>query len=50
MIMTSVLSPCQYTVQVWKNVAEPADPLPTAYTHRECPPDHRFSALILVLR
>ena len=49
-IMTSVLSPCQYTVQVWKNVAEPADPLPTAYAHRECPPDHRFSALILVLR
>ena len=49
-IMTSVLSPCQYTVPVWKNVVEPADPLPTAYAHRECPPDHRFSALILVLR
>ena len=49
-IMTSVLSPCQYTVQAWKNVIEPADPLPTAFTHRECPPDHRFSALILVLR
>jgi hypothetical protein len=49
-IMTSVLSPCQYTVQVWKNVAEPAEPLPTAYAHRECPPDHRFSALILVRR
>ena len=49
-IMTSVLSPCQYTVPVWKNVIEPANPLPTAYVHRECPPDHRFSALIIVLR
>ena len=49
-IMTSVLSPCQYTVPVWKNVIEPANPLPTAYVHRECPPDHRFSAVIIVLR
>jgi hypothetical protein len=49
-IMTSVLSPCQYTVPTWKNVIEPANPLPTAYMHRECPPDHRFSALIIVLR
>ena len=49
-IMTSVLPPCQYTVPVWKNVFEPADPLPTTYTRRVCPPDHRFDALIIVLR
>jgi hypothetical protein len=33
-----------------KNVFEPADPLPTANIRRACPPDHRFSALIIVLR
>jgi hypothetical protein len=49
-IMTSVLPPCQYAVPVWKNVFEPADPLPTTYTRRVCPPDHRFRALIVVLR
>ena len=49
-IMTSALPPCQYAVPVWKNVFEPADPLPTTYTRRACPPDHRFSALIIVLR
>lgn len=49
-IMTSVLSPCQYTVLMHKNVFEPADPLPRANIRRACPPDHRFSALIIVLR
>ena len=49
-IMTSVLSPCQYTVLMHKNVFEPADPLPTANILRACPRDHRFSALIIVLR
>jgi len=46
--MTSVLPPCRYTVP--KNVFEPADPLPTSDLRRACPPDHRFSALIIVLR
>ena len=49
-IMTSVLSPCQYTVLMHKNVFEPADPLPTTNIRGACPPDHRFSALIIVLR
>jgi hypothetical protein len=49
-IMTSVLPPCQYTVPMPKNVFEPADPLPTTNIRRACPPDHRFSALIIVLR
>jgi hypothetical protein len=48
--MTSVLPPCQYTVPVHKNAFEPADPLPTAHLPRACPPGHRFSALIIVLR
>jgi len=49
-IMTSVLPSCRYTLPVQKNVFEPADPLPTANLRRVCPPDHRFSALIIVLR
>lgn len=49
-IMTSVLPPCQYTVLMRKNVFEPADPLPTTNIRRACPPDHRFTALIIVLR
>jgi hypothetical protein len=49
-IMTSVLPPCQYTLPIRKNVFEPADPLPTTNIRRACPPDHRFSALIIVLR
>jgi hypothetical protein len=48
--MTSVLPPCQYTVPARKNAFEPADPLPTTNLPRVCPPDHRFSALIIVLR
>jgi hypothetical protein len=48
--MTSVLPPCQYTVPLRKNAFEPADPLPTLHLPRACPPDHRFSALITVLR
>lgn len=48
-IMTSVLPPCRYTVPVQKNVFEPADPLPTTNIRRACPPDHRFSTLIIVL-
>jgi hypothetical protein len=46
----SGLPPCQYTVPVRKNAFEPADPLPTTHLRRSCPPDHRFSALIIVLR
>jgi hypothetical protein len=49
-IMSSVLPPCQYTLPIIKNVFEPADPLPTTNIRRACPPDHRFSALIIVLR
>jgi len=49
-VVTSVLPPCQYMVPVRKNLFEPADPLPTAYVRRACPPDHRFGALIIVLR
>lgn len=49
-IMTSVLPPCQYTVPISKNVFEPADPLPTTNIRRACAPDHRFSALIIVVR
>jgi hypothetical protein len=48
--MTSVLPPCQYTVPARKNAFEPADPLPTTNLRRACPPGHRFSALIIVLR
>jgi hypothetical protein len=48
--MISVLPPCQYTVPVRKNAFEPADPLPTTHLHQACPPDHRFRALIIVLR
>jgi hypothetical protein len=49
-VMTSVLPPCQYMLPVRKNLFEPADPLPTAYVRRACPPDDRFGALIIVLR
>jgi hypothetical protein len=48
--MISVLPPCQYTVPVQKNAFEPADPLPTTHLRRACPPDHRFRAMIIVLR
>jgi hypothetical protein len=49
-IMTSVRPPCQFAVPLRKGDIEPAFPLPRAYPLRDCAPDRRFSASIIVLR
>jgi len=49
-IMTSVRPPCQVTVPFGKNELEPADPLPSVYPLKSCPPGHRFSVLVIVRR
>jgi hypothetical protein len=49
-IMTSVRPPCQFAVPLRKGDIEPAFPLPKAYPLRDCAPDRRFSASIIVLR
>ena len=49
-IMTSVRPPCQITVPFGKNELEPADPLPSVYPLKSCPPGHRFSVLVIVRR
>ena len=49
-IMTSVRPPCQVTVPFGKNELEPADPLPSVYPLKSCPPGHRFSILVIVRR
>lgn len=48
--MTSVRPPCQVAVASAKNELEPAFPLPKVYPLKSCPPGHRFSALVIVLR
>jgi len=48
--LTSVRAPCQVAVFPGKNELEPADPLPTVYALKSCPPGDRFSALVIVQR
>lgn len=48
--MTSVRPPCRVAVASAKNELEPAFPLPKVYPLKSCPPGHRFSALVIVLR
>jgi hypothetical protein len=49
-LVTSVRPPCQVTVSAGKGDLQPADPVPAAYPLRFCPPGHRFSASIIVVR
>ena len=48
--LTSVRAPCQVSVFPGKNELEPADPLPTVYALKSCPPGHHFSVLVIVQR
>jgi hypothetical protein len=48
--MTSIRPPCQVAFPSGKNELEPADPLPSVYPLKSCPPGHRFSALVIVQR
>ena len=48
--VTAVRLPCQVAVPPGKNELEPADPLPSVYPLKSCPPGHRFSVLVIVQR
>jgi hypothetical protein len=48
-IVTSVRPPCQIAISA-KGELEPAFPLPGTYPLRFCPPGHRFTASIIVVR
>jgi len=48
-IMTSVRPPCHIAIGA-KGGLEPAFPLPKTYPLRFCPPAHRFSVAVIVLR
>jgi hypothetical protein len=49
-LVTSVRPPCQVTVSAGKGDLQPADQVPAAYPLRFCPPGHRFSASVIVVR
>ena len=48
--VTAVRPPCHVAVPPGKNELEPADPLPSVYPLKSCPPGHRFSVLVIVQR
>jgi hypothetical protein len=48
-LVTSVRPPCQVAISGEKGGLEPAEPVPTSYPLRFCPPGQRFSVAITVV-
>jgi hypothetical protein len=48
-LVTSVRPPCQVAISGAKGGLEPAEPVPTSYPLRFCPPGQRFSVAITVV-
>jgi hypothetical protein len=47
-LVTSVRPPCQVAISAGKAGLEPADPVPTSYPLRFCPPGQRLSVSVVV--
>ncbi len=47
-LVTSVRPPCHVPISAGKGDLQPADPVPTSYPLRFCPPGQRFSVSIIV--
>lgn len=49
-LVTSVEPPCQIAFLLRKGDLQPAFPVPRVYPVRSCPPGHRFSVSVMVVR